>query len=114
MAETSLKISTSERNGWQVITICGRLDAITAEAAQKAILERFSPQTPKVAVETSALDYISSAGIRVMLMGMKAAAKLNGGSFAIINPSPVVRHVIGECGLTSSLGVTDDIASGSK
>jgi anti-anti-sigma factor len=114
MAETGLKISTSERNGWQVITFCGRLDAITAESAQKAILEKFSPQTPKVAADASALDYISSAGIRVMLMGMKNAAKLSGGGFAIINPSPVVRHVIGECGLTSSLGVTDDLATGTK
>lgn len=109
MAETGLKITTSERNGWQVITLGGRLDAITAESAQKAILEKFTPQTPKVAVEAASLEYISSAGIRVMLMGMKAAGKYNGGSFSIINPSPVVRHVIGECGLTDSLGVADDI-----
>jgi anti-anti-sigma factor len=114
MAETGLKVSTSERNGWQVVTLGGRLDAITAEVAQKAILEKFTPQTPKVAAETSALDYISSAGIRVMLMGMKAAGKYVGGAFAIINPSPVVRHVIGECGLTSSLGVADDLDAGTK
>jgi anti-anti-sigma factor len=114
MAETGLKIASSQRNGWQIVTFGGRLDAITAESAQKAILEKFSPETPKVAVEAAALDYISSAGVRVMLMGMKAAGRHNGGSFAILNPSPVVRHVIGECGLTSSLGVTDDIVSGTK
>lgn len=109
MTDTGLKITTEERNGWQIITLAGRLDAITAEAAQNAILGNFTPQTPKVAIDASALDYISSAGIRVMLMGMKTAAKQTGGSFRIVNPSPVVRHIIGECGLTESLGVADDI-----
>jgi anti-anti-sigma factor len=111
MTESGLKITTEERNGWRMIILAGRLDAITAEAAQNAILANFSPQTPKVAIEASALDYISSAGIRVMLMGMKTAAKLAGGVFRIVNPSPVVRHIIGECGLTDSLGVADDIAA---
>lgn len=109
MTETGLKITTEERNGWRIITLAGRLDAITAEMAQNSILGNFTPQSPKVALNAAALDYISSAGLRVMLMGMKTAAKIAGGCFRIVNPSPVVRHIIGECGLTESLGVADDL-----
>ncbi|MBN1403215.1 MAG: STAS domain-containing protein [Opitutales bacterium] len=102
---SEIHIDETQEKDWTVIRLSGRLDAITCDKAQEAMLKSISPSSPKLAVETTALDYISSAGIRSLLMAGKAASRLAGGAFAVLRPSPIVGKVLGECGLDSCLGV---------
>lgn len=105
MSQGTLKIELSSTNGWQVVKFSGRFDALTADKARDAILSALSAQTPKVAVDAAGVEYISSAGVRSLIVGMKSAAHLKDGTFAIIHPSPMVRRVIEESGLADCLGM---------
>ncbi len=105
MEESKLTISVSLSNGWQVIALEGRLDANTAPQAQKEILTHLSSITPKLAVEASKLEYLSSAGVRALLMGAKAAHGLKNGAFAVARPTTAVRRILSESGLDEYLGL---------
>jgi anti-anti-sigma factor len=107
MENKEFKISLSSRNDWQVVAFSGRLDALTAPQAQAVILEQLKPATPKLAVDASDLVYVSSAGIRALLTGAKAAHHLQGASFVIENPTSPVRRILSESGLDAYLGVGD-------
>lgn len=54
-----------------VITIAGRLDTNTSPAFEKAITPILTGATKEVQVDCSALEYISSSGLRLFLMLQK-------------------------------------------
>lgn len=54
-----------------VITIIGRLDTNTSPAFEKAITPILTGATKEVKIDCSALDYISSSGLRLFLMLQK-------------------------------------------
>ncbi|MFA5257271.1 MAG: STAS domain-containing protein [Opitutales bacterium] len=106
---SSIKISTSEIKGWLVVNLSGRLDALTADQTLQAMLACISADNPKIAADASGLEYMSSAGIRTLLLAAKGAARVPGGAFAVLNPSPVVRKILAESGLDALLGVTGEL-----
>jgi len=106
---SSITITNSSHEGWQIVSLKGRLDALTADKVQEALLASLTPETPRTAAETSGLDYMSSAGIRSLLVAAKAAGRLNGGAFAVLKPSPIVRKILAECGLDACLGLTNEL-----
>jgi anti-anti-sigma factor len=57
-----------------VVRISGRLDATTCEAAQPVLLGALDKGAAGIVLNMASLDYISSAGLRIMLMLMKKAA----------------------------------------
>jgi len=107
---SSLTIGTFSIKGWLVVSLSGRLDALTAEQAQQALLACTGPDNPKVAADASGLDYMSSAGIRTLLLAAKATNRVQGGAFCVLNPSPVVRKILSESGLDAILGMTDELS----
>jgi stage II sporulation protein AA (anti-sigma F factor antagonist) len=54
-----------------VVRLSGRLDATTCEAAQPVILETLDKSIAGMILNMTSLDFISSAGLRIMLMLMK-------------------------------------------
>ncbi|MDR0677588.1 MAG: STAS domain-containing protein [Holosporaceae bacterium] len=63
-----VKVSTEE--GVTVITPVGRVDTSTAKAFEDGVMNVLSTSS-KVAVRFNEIDYISSAGLRVILMAGK-------------------------------------------
>ncbi len=100
-----MELSQDKRNGILVVTIAGRLDALTAPDAEKALLAHLEAGETKLVVDAGKLDYISSAGIRVLLMAAKKAARAPGGRFAVAAPTAVVRKILVDSGLEACLGV---------
>ncbi len=71
----------------------GRLDATTAGATEKALLALLVDDVNSISMDLSALDYVSSAGLRVMLVVAKAA-KAKGGKLVLTGPKPAILEVI--------------------
>ena len=72
MAEETIAFQTSEKNGWTLWSVKGRLDRLTAQdAGEKA--DNVFAAAQKLAVDMSGLEYLSSAGIRVLLRLTKQA-----------------------------------------
>ena len=75
-----------------VIVISGRMDTINSrniESKLDAMIEEFKP---KVVIDLSAVDYVSSVGLRVLLSALKKQMK-NQGILRIASLQPFVRDV---------------------
>ena len=71
----------------------GRLDGSTAAAHEKSIQELLAGEVNSIAINLSELDFLSSAGLRVLLVAAKAA-KAKGGKVVLISPKPAVLDIL--------------------
>lgn len=98
-----MQISTRTSKDIHIVAIAGSLDSTTAPEAQKAI-DTVVAGAKKVALDFSALDYISSAGLRVLL---GAAKKLrgSGGTLGMFGLNQSVKEVFEISGFSTILSV---------
>ena len=92
--------SADLRDGTMFLTLKGRLDTMTAPNLL-AFYEKNKEQIHGVYVNCRDLDYISSAGLRVLLIMQKGSE--NGVTIAEINE--VVREILEQTGFDSILTV---------
>ena len=83
-----------------IIQIVGRLDTITAPALDKTINEEIG-DTKNLILDMTSLEYISSAGLRVLLGAQKKMQKI--GSMKVINVCQVVMDVFEMTGFADIL-----------
>ena len=72
------------------LQIVGRLDTITAPALDKTINEDLG-DTTNLVLDVKGMEYIASAGLRVLLAAQKKMQKI--GSMKVINVCPEVMEV---------------------
>ena len=70
-----MTIEIKKNNRETVIEIVGRLDTITAPALDKAIAEDIG-DTKNLVLDVKGMEYISSAGLRVLLSAQKKMQKI--------------------------------------
>lgn len=83
------------------LTLTGRLDTSTAPQLQDVLMPSIE-DNKQVVLDFSGIEYISSAGLRVLLMGAKAA-KAAGGSQTLVNVSEDVMEVFALTGFDGVL-----------
>ncbi len=82
---------TTRKNGTEtVVVLDGRLDTITAPDLEEE-LNRCIPESESVTLDFAKLDYISSAGLRVLLATHRAMSKKGG--MRLIHLNEEVREV---------------------
>jgi anti-sigma B factor antagonist len=67
-----MEISEQQADGATVLQLSGRLDGTTSAATDTKLAEAVG-RNPALILDMSALDYISSAGLRVLLKAAKQA-----------------------------------------
>ena len=98
-----MEISTRTSNDTRIVAIAGSMDSTTSPEAQKA-LDGVLAVASKVALDFTKLDYISSAGLRVVL-GAAKALLASRGSLRIFGLNPSVREVFDISGFSTILAV---------
>ena len=83
-----------------IIELVGRLDTTTAPALDKAISSDIGG-TKKLVIDFKSLEYISSAGLRVLLGAQKKMQKI--GSMKVINVCEEVMEVFEMTGFADIL-----------
>jgi anti-anti-sigma factor len=78
--------------------IVGRLDGVTAAAHRLALQDLLSGDVCSLDVDVADLEYVSSAGLQVLLLTAKAA-KSKGGRILLISPRPHILEVLKLTGL---------------
>ena len=99
-----MKIEITQTNDTVVAAIAGRLDTVTSSEFEKTLTTYFSTPGLKLVLDCSALVYISSAGLRVVLMAHKSLTA-GGGRFIIRNLSKEVRSVFDMIGFSNILTI---------
>ncbi|MCX5970369.1 MAG: STAS domain-containing protein [Coprothermobacterota bacterium] len=105
-----MEILRSEQQGWSVVTVKGRLDAVSTTDFEKKVLGWTDEGARKVVLDFSGLDYISSAGLRSILLLAKKMRAVNG-SLAVANPSGVVREVFTISSFDTIIPIHDSLSS---
>lgn len=75
-----------------VFRIIGRLDSSNSPAFEASVLPSIRPGSNRVVLDFTALDYVSSAGLRVVLLAAKQT-RATQGAFAIFGMSKSILHV---------------------
>lgn len=87
-----MEISWDEHNGVSVVALRGRFDAPAAPEAESAFKDVLNQGAKQVLLDLSGVEYISSGGLRVIIMLTKALEKSNG-DLKLCGLSPFVSEV---------------------
>jgi anti-anti-sigma factor len=101
-----MKMTTEEVGAVAVLRFEGNLDTNTAPEAQERFDELIGEGANKLLVDFKALDYISSAGLRVLLATAKRLSS-EGGSLRICHLNDTVREVFEISGFSTIFSVFD-------
>lgn len=91
-------------NGITLVTLAGRLDIAGTREIEPRFTALTSAKKAAVVVDLSAVDFISSIGIRTLLASARAQAG-RGGKLVVLAPQPAVKGVMETAGISSLLGV---------
>jgi len=106
----SMDISEETRGGVLVVTAVGRLDSNTASVLQ-AVLPTRVQSNPATILDLAEMAYVSSAGLRVLLIAAKAA-RSSGHRLVLTGLSDSVREVFDISGFTTIFTIQADVESG--
>jgi anti-anti-sigma factor len=95
----------------RIIVAMGRLDSASAGTFENQLLALFESSGARVLVDFSGLEYVSSAGLRVVLMGAKKARQTQG-KMALCGLRPDVREVFEVSGFLKIIDVVADREAG--
>ncbi|MFH1152775.1 MAG: STAS domain-containing protein [Pseudomonadota bacterium] len=99
-----MEIGRETRNGIQILTVSGRLDSNTSEKFENELYTAVNNGTTHLIVDMEALDYISSAGLRVILKATKDLKQKQGG-IVLCSLQDYVREVFEIAGFDSYLNI---------
>jgi anti-sigma B factor antagonist len=99
-----MEITIESNNDVYVVAINGKLDTNTTPDAEKKIDELIENSAKKLVIDFSSLDYISSAGLR-LLLSITKKLKARGGNVRLCHLNEVVQEIFDISGFTSILTV---------
>jgi anti-anti-sigma factor len=88
----------------------GRIDASNAAACEQELLALMANQGPSALIDLSGLSYISSAGLRVLLVGAKSA-RAKGGKAVICSAPATIAEVLKMSGFDKIIPLLADRAA---
>lgn len=103
-----MEISVKPLKHVDIVSVTGRIDSATApefDTALKGLLER---GRRKIVLDFTALDYISSAGLRAMVAALKAA-KNGGGNLVVAKSNTRIKDTLHLVGFESLFLQFDDL-----
>ena len=109
-----MQVASSEQNGITILSLTGRMDATTANIFGDACQAALNGGARRIVVDLSGIEYISSAGLRVILTMLKMAKSLKG-TLAFCGMQSMVSEVFRISGFSSMLPIyattTDALAA---
>jgi anti-sigma B factor antagonist len=103
-----MDVSFTEKDDWTIVTVEGRMDTVSAPDFESKVQERIAEGAKRVVIDLSKLEYISSAGLRSILVAGKRSAA-TGGQLCCCGLQGVVKKVFEISGFTSLFTIHDSL-----
>lgn len=100
-----MEITSKEQDGATILALAGRLDGATAPELEASCMRRIESGTKRLVLDLGQLEYVSSAGLRVILMATKRL-RAAGGALAACGARGVVQEVFTISGFGSLIPIT--------
>ena len=107
MSEEFTHATSEGHNGWTIWQVIGRIDVATADEAY-ASGEEIVKGNEKIAIDLSTLEYISSAGLRVILR-LNKLAKKSGHKLTVCGAYGMVKSVLKDSGMDVLLAAKESL-----
>ena len=98
-----MEIAARTQNDVTLVTLAGSFDSNSSPTAQQALDGILANGARKVVIDFSGVDYVSSAGLRVMLAMAKRLS--GGGALRLFGLNETVREVFDISGFSTILAV---------
>jgi anti-anti-sigma factor len=108
-----MELSNRKEGDVLVVSVKGRMDAVTAPEFEKAVETLMDDGETAFVVDLADLDYISSAGLRSIL-ALAKRLKTNGGSLRLAALQDGVKEVFDISGFSSIIPVFDTVEGACK
>jgi anti-anti-sigma factor len=108
-----LEIGNELVNGVLVVKLTGRLDGITSKIYNETMSEPDYASATKIVLDFGNLTYISSEGLRALLISAKKAKSVNG-AFTLCSVNVAVNEVMVISGFGPLLGVHENVEAAIK
>jgi anti-anti-sigma factor len=109
MDEIAVRTTVSADGYVAVLAVSGELDLGTAEIVWPGLARLLTTTAGKVVLDGTALEFLDSSGLRVLLRGAKLAES-EGTAFRVVAPHPVVQRVLELAGVRDALDVCASLA----
>jgi anti-sigma B factor antagonist len=106
--ELPVQLRVTNQNDFSVVSVVGRIDTQTSPDFQSGMTELVSGGSSKIVLDCSDLEYVSSAGLRVILMAAKAA-KAAGGDLKCCSMQDMVKKVFEISGFSVMIPICDSV-----
>ncbi|MHB8620092.1 MAG: anti-sigma factor antagonist [Chloroflexota bacterium] len=101
----ALSTTSSTKNGVAILTLVGELDGSSAPQFRVEVDNAFQPGTTRLVLQTKDLEYIASAGIRVLVY---AKQKMGAGvDIYVVAPREQILDTLQKTGIDRSVTVVD-------
>jgi anti-anti-sigma factor len=106
-----MNIAHQEKDGIICFQIEGRLDAESAPEAETTVKSVLKQGNRRLLFDLSKMDYISSAGLRVILMAVKELRNKQG-KVVLCGLTPYVKEIFDVSNFSSIIPITDSVETG--
>ena len=102
--ERAMEITVDEVGDIRVVRIAGNLDTQTSPVTEEQLTQLIEDGATKILLDFEKLNYISSSGLRVLLVAHKRLEG-NSGQVRICNPNTMVQEVFDTSGFSEIFSV---------
>jgi anti-anti-sigma factor len=95
-----MEINELKTENCVVVSIAGRLDTTNYTILDKKLMDMIDDHQARILVECSGMDYISSSGLRILLMALKKTNAVKG-KFALCSLQENIHEIFEISGFTS-------------
>lgn len=99
-----MKVKASQQGQVSVVEVEGRVDSTTSADLEKKLLDLFETGNKFFVIDFARVDYISSAGLRVLIMAAKKS-KAAGGKVVLSALRDTVQEVFDLAGFSSIFAI---------
>ncbi|OAN50047.1 STAS domain-containing protein [Magnetospirillum moscoviense] len=104
-----MEIREEVSEGLTVLVPIARVDSATAKAFEAKVVAVVNSGAPRILIDFAEMDYISSAGLRVVLVGAKMTRAPR--KFALCSMKPHIREIFDVSGFAKILQIHPDRAT---
>jgi len=97
-------------NNIRLIKLDGKLDIVGVGEVEIKFTGYCSGEKARVVVDLSAVDFLASIGIRLLVLNAKSIAS-RGGKMALLKPNAEVQHVLEITGIPAIIPIYDHLES---
>lgn len=108
-----MEIEHRVENDILIFAIKGRLDAATSSIAEETIKDKMTDDTRRLLFDLSALEYLSSGGLRVILGAAKEIRRREG-KVALAALTPYVYEIFEVSGFTAMIPIKESVEEALK